>query len=179
MFRPHALIEENTMIIEKKIIVNQSIEKVWTVIGEDFDLAYQWMSPIPHSYAIGKGEGKNGAPMEGRICHLSDNPDGAKAKEVLTEYDATNKRLTFEISSINVPAIVPVKKNTVTMSLNRIDDNCTEVVWLACPELKLFAYPLYPLLRFGISIAFGKLLGGLKEFVEQPSSTSKPSLASR
>ncbi|MBM7071211.1 hypothetical protein JQC92_04030 [Shewanella sp. 202IG2-18] len=102
------------------------------------------MGPIPHSYAIGEKKSGGGMPMEGRICLLSDNLDGAKAKEVLLQYSDAEKSLTFEVTSINVPAIVPIKRNVVQMSAQAIGTKSTRVTWVARPEPKLLAYPLYP-----------------------------------
>lgn len=90
---------------------------------------------MPHSYEIGKGGSTTGAPMEGRICHLNNNPDGAKAKEVITQYNEEEKTLTFEVTSIDVP----VKKNVVQMSVRELGLNKTEVTWVSRPQLKVFA----------------------------------------
>lgn len=154
------------MKITKKIVINQPADLVWNFIAYDFDQAHLWMGPIPHSYAIGSGNSKQGAPMEGRICHLSDKADGAKAKEVITAFDDAKKSLTFEVTSINVPAIVPVKKNVVTMTVKRLGANQSEVIWVSRPQIKAFAYPLYPLLKLGAGAAFKGLLKGLKDYAE-------------
>jgi len=157
------------MKITKSIIINKPANDVWKIVAHDFDLAHMWMGPVPHSYDLGKGCSDIGAPMEGRICQLSKNPDGAKAKEVITEYSEEDKTLTFDITPINVPEIVPVKRNRIKMSVVEKGPNKTEVVWIASPQLKFFAYPFYPLLRFALPMAFGKLLKGLKTFAEAPS----------
>ena len=160
------------MKITKTIVINRPAQDVWKIIAHDFDQAHLWMSPIPHSYEIGKGESATGAPMEGRMCNLSNNPDGAKAKEIITHYSEEDKTLTFEVTSVNVPAVVPMKKNTVQMSVRELGVNKTEVVWVSRPQIKAFAYPFYPLLRFALPMAFGKLLKGLKEFAEKPSTAT-------
>jgi len=159
------------MKIVKRTHIQRSAQAVWQLIAHDFDKAYLWMGPIPHSYDIGKGQSHLGAPMEGRICHLSDNPNGAKAKEIITHYDEAQMSLTFEITSINVPAIVPVKKNTVQMTVKATAHNRCEVIWIAQPELKTPAYLAYPLLRMALPLAFGKLLSGLKQYAERNIST--------
>ena len=87
------------MKITKTITVNTTAEKLWQLIGHNFDQAHLWMDPVPHSFGFGEGESSIGAPMEGRICHLSNNPNGAKAKEVLTHFDDANRSLTFESKS--------------------------------------------------------------------------------
>lgn len=154
------------MNITQKVIINKPAAQIWKLIAHDFDKAYLWMKPIPHSYQIANESGHTGAPIEGRICHLSDNPEGAKAKEVIVDYNEEAMSLTFEITSINVPAIVPLKKNKVQMKVKALDVGTTEVTWVASPQLKTFAYPFYPLLRLILPFAFGKLLRGLKDYSE-------------
>jgi len=165
------------MKITKKIVINQPADLVWNFIAYDFDQAHLWMGPIPHSYAIGTGNSKQGAPMEGRICHLSDKADGAKAKEVITDFDDANKSLTFEVTSINVPAIIPIKKNVVSMTVKSLGRNQSQVIWVSRPQIKAFAYPLYPLLKLGAGAAFKGLLKDLKNYAEnhltQSSAASK------
>ncbi len=155
------------MKITRTITIDKPAEDVWSLIAHQFDKAHLWMGPIPHSYKIGNGASATGAPIEGRICNLSSNPDGARAREVITEYSEQDKSLTFEVTSINVPAIVPLKKNVVQMSVRALGTNKTEVVWVSRPQLKIFAYPFYPLLRLALAAAFGKLLKGLKDYSEK------------
>ena len=154
------------MKITKKITINKPLEQVWDLVAHQFDKASLWMGPIPKSEAIGLGKSAIGAPMQGRMCDLSENPKGAKVKEVITHFSEQNKSLTFNIYPVNNPAIIPIKQNTVSMNLRQVDETTTEVIWLASPQLKLFAYPFYPLLRLIFPVAFGKLLTGLKEYCE-------------
>lgn len=63
------------MKITKKVTINKPAELVWDLIAHQFDKAHLWMDPIPHSYEIGSGHSSTGAPMEGRICNLSKNPN--------------------------------------------------------------------------------------------------------
>lgn len=150
------------MQITKRIQIAKPAELVWQIIGPEFEHAHKWMGPIPDSYAMNEGPAIAGAPMQGRICHLSDNPNGAKAREEIIQYSDAGCSLTFEVTSINVPAIVPMKKNRVKMTVHAISDNSCEVVWVANLQLKAFGYLFYPLLRLAIPAAFGKLLTGLK-----------------
>ena len=49
------------MRFTKKMKVNASVDKVWTVFAHDFDNAYKWMASVPHSYAKANGEDFDGA----------------------------------------------------------------------------------------------------------------------
>lgn len=160
------------MKITKKVIINQPASDVWHLIANDFDRAYLWMGPIPHSYEIGEGKSVVGAPMEGRMCLLTEKPEGPRVREMITQYDEQNKSLTFSVNPVNVPAIVPIKQNSVQMSVKAIDETTSEVTWVSRPQLKLFAYLIYPLLRFGIPKAFTRILAGLKEHAENSKKVS-------
>ncbi|ESP94597.1 MULTISPECIES: SRPBCC family protein [Pseudoalteromonas] len=155
------------MKVTKKIIINKPAEQVWHLIAHEFDKAHLWMGPIPNSVALGAGKGLAGAPMEGRICDLNADPNGAKVKEVITDYSEQGRYLAFDVLPVNNPKIVPIKQNHVHMSVRSVGHNKSEVTWVASPQLKLFAYPFYPLLRLVFPIAFGKLLTGLKKYAEE------------
>ncbi|MFD2166095.1 SRPBCC family protein [Thalassotalea euphylliae] len=154
------------MQVTKKVIIEKSAEQVWHLIAHQFDKAHLWMGPIPNSTALGEGQSKAGAPMEGRICDLSDNPNGAKVKEIITHFSEQDKSLTFDVLPVNNPAIVPIKQNNVHMQVKSIGKQKSEVTWVASPQLKWFAFPFYPLLRLIFPVAFGKLLQGLKQYAE-------------
>ena len=52
------------------------------------------------------------------------------------------------------------------MTIRAVNEQQAEVIWVSQPQLKLFAYPLYPVVKVGASAAFGKLLKGLKRYAE-------------
>lgn len=165
------------MKIKQTITINKPANEIWHLIAHRFDQAHLWMDPIPHSFSIGSNDNAYGAPMEGRICHLSENPHGAKAKEIITQYDELNKILTFEVTSINVPAIIPLKKNVVQISVKSVSSTQSEVTWIARPQLKTPAYLIYPLLRLALPSAFSKLLKGLKTYAEENQLDHTPAIA--
>lgn len=165
------------MKITKTVTINKPAEQVWKLIAHDFEKAYLWMDPIPHSYGIGEGNGSHGAPMEGRMCNLSDDPEGAKVKEIITHYNEQDKTLAFDVFPVNNPAIIPIKQNSVQMTVKPIGANQSEVIWIASPQLKRPAYLFYPLLRIIFPLAFAKLLKGLKVYAESTSLDAKPAVA--
>lgn len=154
------------MKITKTVTINKPVEQIWDLIAHQFDKAHFWMGPIPRSVALGKGQSQVGAPMQGRICDLSNDLNGAKVKEVITHFSEQDKTLTFDVLPVNNPAIVPIKQNKVQMSARAVAAGKTEVIWTASPLLKPMAYLFYPLLRLIFSVAFGKLLQGLKNYAE-------------
>ena len=162
------------MKVTKTVIINKPAEQIWDLVAHQFDKAHLWMAPIPNSVALGKGKGLSGSSMEGRICDLTKDPNGAKVKEIITEFNEKGMSLSFDVLPINNPKLVPIKQNHVKMVIRPVDKNQSEVIWTASPQLKLFAYPLYPLLSLVLPVAFGKLLKGLKDYAEQNSLIPTP-----
>lgn len=154
------------MNITKSVIINKPASQIWHLVAHQFDKAHLWMGPIPKSVGIGEGQSQLGATMQGRICDLSEDPNGAKVREVITAYDEAKKSIAFDVLPVNNPAVIPIKQNHVQMMVRPIGANKCEVIWTASPQLKWFAYPFYPLLRMAFPVAFGKLLNGLKEYSE-------------
>lgn len=165
------------MKITKTITINKPVDQVWDLVAHQFDKAHLWMGPIINSKALGKDQSQLGAPMEGRMCDLSKKPNGPQAKEIITQFSEQDKSLTFDVFPVNNPAIVPLKQNTVQMQVRSAGPGQSQVVWTSTPQLKAFAYPLYPLLRLVIPLAFGKLLQGLKTYAETSVLDSKKALA--
>ena len=165
------------MKITKTVMINKPAEQVWDLVAHQFDKAHLWMGPIPRSEALGLGQSQAGAPMQGRLCDLSDNPNGAKAKEIITHFSEQDKSLTFDVFPVNNPVIIPIKQNTVQMSVHAIGSHRSEVVWVSSPQLKPLAYPFYPLLRLIFPTAFSRLLQGLKDYAEKNLPGNNMSLA--
>ncbi|TQV89530.1 SRPBCC family protein [Aliikangiella coralliicola] len=154
------------MKITKTIVIDKPASDVWKVVGEDFDQAYQWMSPVIHSHAIEKQHQSNNAPMKGRICEFSDKPNGVYAEEFITNYDEKEKTINFDVIPKNTPALMPIRKNQIQISVKALGPNQSEVIWTSVPDIKTFGILLSPLLKMGLGNFFTKILGELKTFTE-------------
>lgn len=148
------------MKINKSIIINAPITKVWKILAEDFDKASEWMSAVPDSYHLSDNSG-----AEGRVCHLSDNPEGLRAKEIITLYDADNYRIKFDVNPEGA-GIFPINKNQVDVSLKSLGVNKTKVSWISDVDLKTLGKVMSPLLKVGLNKSFADVLDDLKYFVE-------------
>ncbi|NRB36982.1 MAG: SRPBCC family protein [Pseudomonadales bacterium] len=155
------------MNINKSIVINASAAKVWKVVAEDFDRAYEWMSPVYHSRATHNQPAVGESPYSGRVCDLSSKENGLQADEIITAYNTEQKTFTFEVVPLNVPAVFPVDKNIVTIQLKAAPNGGTILEWQSSPQLKPHGYLLYPLLVLGFNKAFGDILQELKYFVEE------------
>ena len=154
------------MKVIKNIVINASANKVWKTVAEDFDKAHIWMSIVHHSHAIDEGESDVNAPMKGRVCELSKKPNGLYANEIITHYSKENKSFTFEVIPMNAPALLPIKKNIITILVKDLGSNKSEVIWTSVPELKALGKIMSPILKVGLGKAFKDILKELKDFCE-------------
>ncbi len=154
------------MKITKHVTIEASAEKVWKVFAHDFDQASEWMASVPNSYGKNLGKEFEGAKSSGRVCELDANPNGIKASESFLAYDEKNKSCTVDISLLNTPALVPILGNVLNFSVKDSGQNQSSVTWIITPKLKPFAYLLYPLIKFGLGLFIGQIIGELKYFVE-------------
>lgn len=152
------------MKIEHKTEVNAGVEKVWKVVATDFDKASEWMALVPASHKIGENLGFDGAPMEGRVCQLSDEPNGLYAEEKFTHFDASNHVYHMEVVPKN--GKIPVEKNNVIVKVESLGLNKSQVTWTSDITLKPLGKVMYPVLKLGLSKGFAELLEELKYFVE-------------
>ena len=149
------------------IEIDGPIATVWEVLATDFDKASDWMSFVTHSYKTSDKPAVEQAPMAGRVCEFSANPDAMFVNEAITSYDEEAHTLTIEIHPENTPAMFPVRKNEVTISLVALSDDRTEVQWRVAPILRPLGYVMYPMLRFGMVKSFRSVLEELKFYVEE------------
>jgi len=153
------------MKITVKTIISRSIDDVWTLVADDFTSIQRWSASVVISEKLARSDVCD-APSGGRYCTFTDDPQGFGARETITRYDRTAYRLEFEVVPMNAPAALPLKRNYVTISLERLSNGDTELTWVAEPELKVHGYLLYPVLRLGIAKSFGKILSELKAYAE-------------
>ncbi len=153
------------MKVIKKIKIKQPIDKVWKIWAEEFDKAGIWMAQVDHTLQKTNGTKVEDAPMIGRVCNFTPNPDGAKAIEDIIMYDPVNYKMNLRVVAENVP--IPLKQNIFESSLKKLSDNETEIVIDANIELKWNGYLLYPIIKNGFNKSYGELLEELKYFIEK------------
>ncbi|MEM7371720.1 MAG: SRPBCC family protein [Bacteroidota bacterium] len=152
------------MKITRKIIIDKSATEVWDVLGRNFEQADQWMASVPKSYAKVVGTTAEGAPLIGRICELSQKPNGPIADETITHYDES--QFVMHVNVVPRNGNLPIQQNNVVMSVRPIGDAQAEVSWASDLELKPVGKLLYPIVKVGVAKSFDELLEELKHFVE-------------
>lgn len=154
------------MKITKSIIVNQASELVWKVLAEEFDQAHLWMGPVKKSYAFDDGTKNTSAPVAGRVCELGSGPNGLKAEEVITQFNEKEQYFVFDVIPKNAPKLLPINKNTVKMSVVKLDSGQTKVLWESTPDLKTMGKIMSTILKIGLGKAFSGILKDLKKYCE-------------
>ncbi len=155
------------MKVENHVRIQLPIDQVWQIIAVDFAHIQDWMSDVRKSEALTDVPGADNAPVAGRFCQLSDDPEGLCARETITRFDAASHQLEFVAVPVNAPALLPLTENRIEVSLVEIGPEETEVRWTAAPALKTHGYLMYPMLKLGLSRGFQDLLSQLKAFAEQ------------
>ena len=153
--------------IQTKIKIERSADKVWQVVGEEFDQAYKWMSFVVHSYKTEGPASIDGAPVSGRICEFTDKPNGLGAEETILAYEPANRRIVFDVVPINQPILFPVKKNRVTLTVKALGNDASEVTWASSIETSLLGTLISPLLKRGLSKSFANVLSDLKRYADE------------
>lgn len=80
------------MEFKRTIIIDQTIEEVWDVLGNQFGEAYKWAGGLYHSSGYGKPT-IQAATYNNRTCDTSQG----KIKEVIRDFDPQNYRLVYEV----------------------------------------------------------------------------------
>jgi len=163
------------MLIETSILVARPVDHVWALIAEDFTGIANWFDGVVTATPITDAPTLEGAPMAGRVCTFSADPNGFAARERFTHFDAAAYTYSFDFEPQNAPAALPIKVNHVTVRLVEVDADHTEVLWTAEPELKLLAKAISPVVKAGIAKGFRGLLQDFKAAAEAPEATRRAS----
>lgn len=146
------------MTIEKEIIVNQSIEKAWKVLGTEFAHADRWASAVSHSE--GKGAGFNGATCSERGCSTT---MGA-LKEKLLAFSNESHSLSYQVAE-GMPSMV--KNATNTWQLTAVGADKTKLVMRMDVQIGgIMGAMMKPMMRMKLSKMGGELTEEFKFYVE-------------
>lgn len=154
------------MIIEKEIIVNNSIANAWRVLGTDFANAHVWASPLTHSN--GGGTAFNGSECNERSCDIKGM---GKTKERLLQFSNENHSLSYVVEQ-GMPSMI--KYATNTWSLTSLAPNRTKLVMKMDITLGgVMGFMMQPMMKMMMGKMGDTLLSDYKYFVEN----GKPSEA--
>lgn len=99
--------------MSKPVTINVSSDTLWEIIGPGFSEAGKWSTAVDHS--VGHGEGKfDGAVCDTRSCDLSAK-GFTSVNEKITEYDASNKTMAFDVVE-GMPGFVTLMNNRTVVT---------------------------------------------------------------
>lgn len=154
------------MIIVSAVEINRPVDDVWHAVAQRFDKAHEWMGFVENSYKVEEKVDIEGAPMAGRVCEFTKEPNGLKAEERILRFSEQKREFDFDVVPVNAPKLFPVKKNIVTLAVKKLSGGRAEVVWQSNIELTKFGYVTYPFIKFGLSKNFKGIMEDLKEYME-------------
>ena len=160
------------MEFKREIIINQPIDKVWDILGNQFGEAYKWASGINHSDGFGTPK-LNDAPCNNRACEL---PSG-KIKEVVRKFDLRKYELEYEVIE-GFPFFVDSGVNN--WKLTPLSSNKTKVnMHLVINTKGLVGKMMAPMMKMQLKKQIAHIPNDLKHFVEtgQPSENKAKELS--
>jgi len=97
------------------LIIAAPADRVWDVIGRQFDRIGDWATAVPSSTALPHNQAvKLDTPVAGRVCHTGIRLV-PQVTETLTAYDDPNRTLTYQATA-GMPAFVTLARNTWTVT---------------------------------------------------------------
>jgi len=153
------------MKFSKQIKINAPAEKVWNILGRDFENVGKWATLVGHSEINTEAAVVNGSHVGGRLCSTSIG----KISEEFTEYDDQNMSFSFK-------GIITSKLFTKVISSNKvtaIDENTSKVTATPQIDLTFLGTLMSPLIKLQLGKSVDEGLEDLKYYVEN----GKPSPA--
>ena len=92
------------MDVKRQLTVNASAEKLWQILGEDYDRVGEWTSEIPSS-----APNPDLPTGQGRVCKTDGFGD---AKETITKFDETRRELAYVAEIEKMPFFVKEMGNS-------------------------------------------------------------------
>ena len=154
--------------MSKSVEVNVSASDLWQIVGPGFADAGKWSTAVDHS--AGHGEGKfDGASCDTRSCDLSAK-GFSSVNERITEYDAGNQTLAFDVFE-GMPGFVTYMNNrTVVTELGQ--DKSQAELQITMHMKPFLGWLLGGMLKKNLNDLIDSALDDLKVFAE----TGKPSV---
>lgn len=148
------------IIIEKKIIIQQPIDKVWNLLYGDFYKIDNWLSEVYHSKKETQKE------VTYRVCKT---PNGIIREKII---HVNIELYQFSYAVFGFPFFF--KSITSSWQLNPVDSMTTEVTLISTIELlPIIAFIIKPIIYNRVNISLPKVLNDLKVFVETGESSER------
>lgn len=151
------------MDIKKEIIINQPIEKVWDILGNQFGQAFLWASTLNHSEGYGEPT-LEGASCNNRACSTSQGD----IKEVIRTFDPEQHILSYEVLE-GFPFFV--KQGVNTWRLTARGNKTVVNIHMVITTGGFVGAIMNPMMKFQLNSLLEQVANDLKHYAE----TGKPS----
>lgn len=154
------------MKVIRKIEIAAPAKDVWKVLGDQFVSVDEWMAGAGNSKEITDGPLAKNAPVIGRMVEIAINP-GTFMDEKITAYNSNDLSLIMNTTLINVKG--PLNGYDTEIKVRSLGDSKSEVIWTSWTSkgsIGLLGYPLYFIIKKGLSGGYYRGLEELKYFVE-------------
>lgn len=136
------------------------------MVGDQFVSVDEWMAGAGNSKEITDGQLAKNAPVIGRMVEIAINP-GTFMDEKITAYNSNDMSLIMNTSLINVKG--PLSGYDTEIKVRSLGDSKSEVIWTSWTtkgSIGLLGYPLYFVIKKGLSGGYYRGLEELKHFAE-------------
>lgn len=158
------------MEFKKEIIINQPIDAVWDVLGNQYSEAYKWASGLYHSEGSG-APSITGASCNNRTCETSQG----RIKEVIRTFDTNNYTLEYEVIE-GFPFFVDQGINN--WQLSKVGSQTKVNMHLTITTKGLMGKLMGPMMKLQMNKVVANILDDFKQYVEtgQPSTRKQKEL---
>ena len=150
------------MQIKEQFTVETSADKVWEVLGHNFDSVADWASGVYVSQGNTSDRVLLNAPYSGRVCETVIG----RFDETITRYDEGEKVVSYTAKGDKMPFFVKQLSNSWTVT-SLSDDKCQVEMCMEASLLPVFNIIMAPMMRMQFSGVVKKTIEELKYFAEK------------
>ena len=145
------------MEIKRQVTVNASADKVWKILGADFNNISEWSSLVLESNPI-----PDLPPGSGRVCHVKGS---GEVVETIYQYDDDRRELAFILKGKKIPFFMQKIDNTWSVK-PKGDDRSELQVHVNVTVMPVFKQLMSGMLSKGMAKTADGILSELKYFAE-------------
>ena len=91
------------MEVSKNVTVNVSADRLWSILGDDFDKIGEWARGVDSSAPNTDAAIPEGASVGGRVCQA---PGFGAINETFTSFDPVERSYAFKATASKIPSFV-------------------------------------------------------------------------
>lgn len=153
------------MKIQRQFTVNASADRVWEILGPQYDNVAEWVSSVHVSHGHNTSALLQNAPCSGRVCETDLGP----FKETITHYDEHKRHVAYTAQGEKMPFFVKHLSNSWTVT--PLTDNTAKVdMCMKADLLPVFNIVMGPVMR----LQMGGILENATEELQYFAETGTP-----